>query len=380
MHLLMLDMSRAFDTIDRGTLLHELSSIIEPDELHLVSLLLTDVQLQVNLNNVKGNIFKPDIGSPQGDCASPIWFIFYLNQALQAVKSNIQQPRNPTLDLCHDHPYHKAVEKDRTKIPKGQSEFCIDQQYADDASWATTKVTVKEEIKTIAPQKLRENNLLVNEDKTEEFEVSRTSNPDWKKCKLLGSLLGNTEDIKRRKQLASAAFANNKRVLCSKEISLRIRIRIFVALISSIFLYNSELWVLSSKETKKIDSFQRSFLRQIIRTRFISNVRLYKTCGVEPWSKSIKRQRLNWFGHLVRLPDSAPAKKALSEARKPYKKLRGGQPLTWLRTIAKDFNSNIKDLHKFIKIAYNRRQYAEVVDSVMSQVTYPSSTESESED
>ena len=251
MHLLMLDMSKAFDTIDRGTLLHELSSIIEPDELHLVSLLLTDVQLQVNLNNVKGNIFKPDIGSPQGDCASPIWFIFYLNQALQSVKSDIQNSKSPTLDLLHDHPYHKAVEKDRKKVPKGQSDFCIDQQYADDASWATTKETSKEEIKTKAPQKLKENNLLVNEDKTEEFEVTRKGNTDWKNCKLLGSLLGNTEDIKRRKQLASAAFASNKKVLCSKEISLRIRIRVFVALISSVFLYNSELWTLSSKETKK---------------------------------------------------------------------------------------------------------------------------------
>ena len=93
-----------------------------------------------------------------------------------------------------------------------------------------------------------------------------------------------------------------------------------MALISSVFQalywYNSELWTLSSKETKKIDTFQRSFLRQIVRTRYISNKRLYKTCGVEPWSKTIKRQRLTWFGHLIRLRNSAPAKKALAEARK----------------------------------------------------------------
>ena len=117
-----------------------------------------------------------------------------------------------------------------------------------------------------------------------------------------------------------------------------------MALISSVFLYNSELWTLSSKETKQIDTFQRSFLRQIVRTRYISNKRLYKTCGVEPWSKTIKRQRLTWFGHLIRLPNSAPAKKALAEARKPYKKLRGGQPLTWLKTIAKDLNSHPKNI------------------------------------
>ena len=50
-HLLMLDMSRAFDTIDRGKLLNDLSDILQPDELHLVKLLLIDVKIQVKYNN-----------------------------------------------------------------------------------------------------------------------------------------------------------------------------------------------------------------------------------------------------------------------------------------------------------------------------------------
>ena len=83
----MLDMSRAFDTIDWGILLKDLSEILESDELHLVSLLLKDVRLQVKYNGVTGNIFTPDIESPQGDCASPIWFIFYLRKAILAEKS-----------------------------------------------------------------------------------------------------------------------------------------------------------------------------------------------------------------------------------------------------------------------------------------------------
>ena len=90
----MLDMSRAFDTIDRGTLLKDLSNILEADELHLVSLLLTDVQIQVKHQGELGNTFVPDIGSPQGDCASPIWFIVYLHKALEAAKQKFGNPRN----------------------------------------------------------------------------------------------------------------------------------------------------------------------------------------------------------------------------------------------------------------------------------------------
>ena len=39
-HLILLDMSKAFDSIHRATLIQELQQVINPDELHLVKLLL----------------------------------------------------------------------------------------------------------------------------------------------------------------------------------------------------------------------------------------------------------------------------------------------------------------------------------------------------
>ena len=147
LYLLMLDMSRAFDTIDRGILLKDLSEILESDELHLVSLLLKDVRLQVKYNGVTGNIFTSDIGSPQGDCAGPIWFIFYLHKAILAAKINLETSRNILLDIKHDHTYvnkdsfKSDIEKDysysKNITSKGNCGFLIEQQYADDASWAT---------------------------------------------------------------------------------------------------------------------------------------------------------------------------------------------------------------------------------------------------
>ena len=79
----MLDMSRAFDTIDRGLLLQDLSDILNPDKLHLASVLILDINIQVKYNNTTGKLFTPDIGSPQGDCASPIWFIFFCTKPYQ---------------------------------------------------------------------------------------------------------------------------------------------------------------------------------------------------------------------------------------------------------------------------------------------------------
>ena len=149
------------------------------------------------------------------------------------------------MDIRYDHNNTKADKKRITPIV--QKTFTIEQQNADDTSWATTNKEIIDEIKQRVPKILTNKNLIVNEDKTEEYVISRTSNLEWKKCRYLGSLLGNKEDINGRMPLACVAFKKNKKSLCSKDVSLSVRLRRFQALITPIFLYNSEIWTLSKK-------------------------------------------------------------------------------------------------------------------------------------
>ena len=101
-------------------------------------------------------------------------------------------------------------------------------------------------------------NLQANKNKTEEHHIKRNGGEEWKKCKYLGTLLDTHEDIKRRKQLANAAFIQYKEILTSKKIELKIRLRLFNAYISSVFLYNSELWTLTKTQENKIDTSEIS--------------------------------------------------------------------------------------------------------------------------
>ena len=299
-------------------------------------------------NGVTGNIFTPDIGPPQGDCACPIWFIFYLHKAILAANVNFEISRNILSDIKHDHTnvnkdsFTSDNEKDhsytKSITPKGNCGFLTEQQCADDASWATNIKTVKESVKKTAPSELKCKNLIVKEDKTEDYCIQRTGDQSWTKYRFLGSLLGNKEDINRRKQLACETFNIYKPALCSNKISFKLRIRVLQTLIPSTFLYNSELWCLSKAQNNKLGVFQIIFSRQIIRNRKISNSEIYRLCNIEPWSNEIKHRSFKWFGHLVRLPETAPAKQTLAEARKPFKKLSGGQPTTWLSTIKKYFS------------------------------------------
>ena len=97
-HILLLDMTKAFDTINREHLYQLSSDILEPDELNIMNILMKDVILQVKKNITKGQSFTTTLGISQGDCLSAIPFTLYLSNTLSA--------KVPT--HLYDHYYHNA--------------------------------------------------------------------------------------------------------------------------------------------------------------------------------------------------------------------------------------------------------------------------------
>ena len=54
--------------------------------------------------------------------------------------------------------------------------------------------------------------------------------------------------------------------------------------------------------------------------RKISNEELYRKTHAELWSVTTRRRRLNWLGHLMKLEESTPARKALFEILTPQQR------------------------------------------------------------
>ena len=74
---------KTFDTIRRYLLIEDLKEALNNDEIHLVALLLENVELCVKLENLLGSALKTNIGSPQGDGAYALFFITYLAKSLK---------------------------------------------------------------------------------------------------------------------------------------------------------------------------------------------------------------------------------------------------------------------------------------------------------
>ena len=108
-------------------------------------------------------------------------------------------------------------------------------EYADDMSQISADMSNIEYAKKTLPSKLSLWDLIMNEEKTEEFTIKRNGEEKWKKWKLLGTLLDTEEDINWRKVLAMNVV-NLMKEIFFRDISIEVKVRSFSYYLRSVFL------------------------------------------------------------------------------------------------------------------------------------------------
>ena len=123
----------------------------------------------------------------------------------------------------------------------------------------------------------------MNHDKTEYTEITRLNGrnkEEWRSTRKLGSLIGDDEDVLRRKQLATAAFRGLwnlwKR---GQQVSEKLRLRLYQAFIIPVLLYNSGTWAVTKTARERLDSFHRRQLRSLIAS---GGLKQYRTTHYTP--------------------------------------------------------------------------------------------------
>ena len=290
----------------------------------------------------------------------------------------------------------------------------LDPKYADDITYLTTIQNLTGEIKVNTAHRLKKFNLSINETKTEDYEVPgkkpapppppppteppkdsidwseldwllppKTSppEPEWKKCKLLGSKIDTKADIENRKAKTWEPIKLLKPIFKSKRISTALKIRAFQTYVEPALLYNAELWTLTSTLENQLNAFHRRLLRIALDIHYpktINTKKLYAVTKTQEISITIKRRRLNLFGHILRLHPDTPAQIALKECTKPQKRPRGHPPLTWLKQIMNDLSPalvhhnigrdpNTTNLNKLTELASVRSVWRGVITRSMGE-------------
>jgi hypothetical protein len=345
-----LDMTSAFDTINRKKLLEETKNIFNNDEWRMVKKLLNKTTLQVRLESALSKPFETTIGSPQGDSLSPILFTVYLDGALRQLRKTIKRP---------------ATDK---RLPP---EIC----YADDTDFLSHSTQYIEEVRRKAPSVLKEWDLVVNDEKTDLTTLKRDEkeNENWRATKKLGTLLGDHEELKRRKQLAAAAFQKAKQLWANdSKVREKRRLRIYNSCVKPILTYNMGTWALTQSETAELDAFHRRQLRAVINVCYpnvISNEALYERTKSQPIRHEMFHARWRMLGHTLRMSNKIPAKKAMITY---FEELEGeaigiqGKPRTTLPNV---INKDIQMIREVFEVVRNTdRQTAAQLERIPCQL------------
>ena len=173
--------------------------------------------------------------------------------------------------------------------------------------------------------------------------------------------------MNRRKGLATNAILKLKYIFENKKISVSVKIKVINSYIVPIYLYNSELWTLTKEMRNSIDSFQRRIIRtNVFRVKWpkiMKNDEVYARSGMEPWSKTIDKRRLRWFGHVVRMDSNTPARKALTYAMQPYKRIPGRPLFIWISQMRDQLRGLGMSWDEAIIRSQDRKGWREIVNN-----------------
>ena len=242
LHLFLLDMSKAFDSIKRKDLIEHLQHTIAADELQIMKKMI-EVSLVALCGDSVIEPFHTDTGAPQGDCPSANSFTYYLPKSLK-----VQTPDA----IIQDHHYHHQsitsheipdeLSEHNYAQPTQMQHFNIEMEYADDLSKLTSDYNNIRRCEHNVLENLGKKGLKVSKNKTTSNYIISRYNHQWKKSKLLGTLLDTEEDIKRKKNLAINAANNLRRFFENDKLTINLKLKLINMYIEPIFLYNSETW------------------------------------------------------------------------------------------------------------------------------------------
>jgi hypothetical protein len=144
---------------------------------------------------------------------------------------------------------------------------------------------------------------------------------------VLASEADTTREINRRRGLACAAFKKYVRLFKRDGIRSVTKVLLLKVFVVSVLLYGAQTWTVTAKQIRSLEKLHLSFLLVIVGKRrrdHIAYADLLERFGMVSIEALIRRARLMWLGHMLRMGDERIPKMLLHGVMKVGARPQGG--------------------------------------------------------
>ena len=342
------DIKKAYDTVNREALWVVLSKYGVPERLvKLIRAFHDDMHVRVRVKGQLSDEFVVHVGLRQGCVLAPILFNIYF--AIIVEEANKRREKGGGIFIKYGlggNPLNTTTRKEERKIVTKEIWNML---FADDAALVALSRERLQNMLVALWEAATAFGLTISIDKTKSLiNVNGAKEEKGKKggkkrevhtratralslalnsvgidqvesFVYLGGVLtesGSSEkDIARRKCLAAAAFRKYRAsVFRRKGLSIRTKIQVLNAMVLSVLLYGAQTWTTTERDVSTLSSLHLSFLLQIMgrsRKHHISYLSLLQQTDSLCMEAKIRRMRLLWVGHVIRMNDTRLPKQML---------------------------------------------------------------------
>lgn len=289
LHMIFIDLEKAFDRVPRSLIWHALRAHNVP-ETYVSSIkdMYTEVHTRVRSTAGTSNDFRVDVGVHQGSVLSPLLFNIVMNYITSERMNDVlltllfaddivlvsEDPQ--TLQTALDN-WKSDLEQNGLRISRSKTEYLF-------LPFSDPEAPI--------PDIYLDADLL----------------PKCEKFKYLGSAISNKgtchEDVIARIQTGWMKWHQLTGVLCDKKMPLRLKGMIHKTVMRPAMLYGSQCWTMYSEFNRKLETAEMKMLRisrGVSKLDKISSDKIRQSMGIqEPIYEKLEEYQLKWYGHVKR--------------------------------------------------------------------------------
>ena len=354
LYIVFVDFTKAFDTVGRTGLWKLLRKYGCPEKFtSIIESLHTEMMAKVSAGGETSETFGVTNGVKQGCVLAPTLFSIFLSamleEAFRDTEEGVYIQSRQGADL-----FNVAHFRAKTKSTLIRTRELL---YADDSAIIAHSAEEIQRLINAFSDASRKFGLKINIKKTEvlyqpnamktdeaEIMVDGTRLNSVPEFTYLGSTISKDvridAEIQKRMAKASASFGRlRQRLWNNHHVSLRVKGKIYRAVVISTLLYGAESWTVYRRHMKKLHAFMMRHLRSVMKITWkdkVPNKVILQQTGLPSMEDLLIRKNLRWTGHVMRMPQDRLPKQVLFSQLPSGHRRRGRPRLRYKDTIKRN--------------------------------------------